>query len=407
MKAFRTIIISYTIFMIATLGAVVVLFQRMTLSVKSVASYDAQELTIYRQVWEQLNVSFLENRNTAILYAIIIWGVILVAGYLLLLSIYFLLLKPVKEMESFAAEIAKGNLDIPLPMHRQNLFGNFTVSFDLMREELRNAKRREREAEKAKREMVGELSHDLKTPVATIQATCEVMDLKSRMKLKALERELQKIQTRMEQSEELEGNERLAEVEGNIRELQENIEKIGYITKKADTINQLVGNVFRATLEDMQEIKVEPTENDSRIIEGYFNNLKEYGNIILENSIPECLVCFDRLRMEQVIDNVVGNSYKYAGTDIHVSFRETENLPTQSGAKDRYIQITIRDEGPGVSEEELPLIAQKFYRGKNTQDKQGYGLGLYLVKWYMEKQGGGMEYHNDHGFVVELWVKKV
>ena len=52
MKAFRTIIISYTIFMIATLGAVVVLFQRMTLSVKSVASYDAQELTIYRQVWE-------------------------------------------------------------------------------------------------------------------------------------------------------------------------------------------------------------------------------------------------------------------------------------------------------------------------------------------------------------------
>lgn len=111
-----------------------------------------------------------------------------------------------------------------------------------MREELRNAKRREREAEKAKREMVGELSHDLKTPVATIRATCEVMDLKSRMKLKALERELQKIQTRMEQSEELEGNERLAEVEGNIRELQENIEKIGYITKKADTINQLVGN---------------------------------------------------------------------------------------------------------------------------------------------------------------------
>ena len=50
---------------------------------------------------------------------------------------------------------------------------------------------------------------------------------------------------------------------------------------------------------------------------------------------------------------------------------------------------------------------QKFYRGKNTQEKQGYGLGLYLVKWYMEKQGGGMDYYNDNGFVVELLLKKV
>ena len=55
----------------------------------------------------------------------------------------------------------------------------------------------------------------------------------------------------------------------------------------------------------------------------------------------------------------------------------------------------------------LARITEKYFRGANTAGKDGYGLGMYLVKWYMEKQGGGLEYYNDGGFVVELLVKKV
>ena len=111
--------------------------------------------------------------------------------------------------------------------------------------------------------------------------------------------------------------------------------------------------------------------------------------------------------MEQVIDNVIGNSIKYAGTDITVSFDVTEETPDKDGTKSRFLKITIRDEGPGVDEEDLPLIIGKFSRGKNAEDKSGYGLGLYLVNFYMEKQRGGMNYYNDNGFVVELLVRKV
>ena len=442
MKAFKKLVISYTFFMLAVLAAIFLYGRGLTLSAESVASYDAQELKIYKQVWEQANLSFQKNRDAALSFGCVLWGVILLLGYLFLFFIYRLLIKPLKEMESVAGEIAKGNLDAQLPMHKWNAYGSFTESFDLMREELKASKEREQEAEKAKREMVAELSHDLKTPVATIKATCEVMDLKLTMKLENAERELSALLKEIDidgvrgegdlslkdlsaRDEELvkedtpekkeklgkEGMEetkgKLRQIEENIREIQENLEKISYITNKADTIHQLVGNVFRATLDDMQEIKVEPKEYDSRLIEGYFKSLKEYGNVILENHVPECLVYVDRLRMEQVIDNVVGNSYKYAGTDVHVSFEETESLPGKDGSQNKFIKITICDEGPGVPEEELPLLTQKFYRGKDAREKQGYGLGLYLVKWYMEKQGGGMEYHNDHGFVVELLVKKV
>ena len=267
-------------------------------------------------------------------------------------------------------------------MNKNNGFVDFTEGFDIMREELKASKAREIEAENLKREMVAELSHDLKTPIATIQATCEVLNLQAARKKDNCTPE-------------------------RLKELEDLEEKIGFITKKADMINELIKNVFRATLDDMDEIKVSVEEYGSTIIEDYFKSLKEYGNIILDNHIPECLIYMDRLRMEQVVDNIVGNSYKYAGTDIHVSFGETEEMTDKQGNKIKFLRITVKDSGPGVPESDLPLISEKYYRGNNAKERTGYGLGLYLVKNYMERQGGGMEYYNDNGFTVELLVKKV
>ena len=422
MKAIRKIIIIYSAFMLAALGVMILLWKNMKEVTNSVASYNEEELALYKKIWNNLNSNLEQGRDMMLKYVIIFWAVLLVIGIIFILVIHHFMIKPVKEMENFASEIAKGNLDVPLPIHRNNMFGSFTESFDIMREELKASKEREFEAEKAKREMVAELSHDLKTPVATIRATCEVLDLKYKKEIEKTEELLKEhgnssndVQngtgaapaTGVQPADESQNGDRNKEIETRLTNLKGNLEKIGYIYKKADTINELVGSVFRATLDDMQEIKIEPKENDSLIIESYFASLKEYGNIILDNHIPECLLIFDKLRMEQVIDNIVGNSYKYAGTDIHVSFAETEMISTAKGSKNIFIKITIRDSGPGVPEEDLPLLTEKFHRGGNAGDKQGYGLGMYLANHYMEKQGGGMEYYNDHGFVVEILVRKV
>ena len=400
MKKIRKLLIIYTIVMAAALGIMVILWKNMKTIMGSVASYNAEELEIYKKIWNNLNDNIVNGQNLMLKYMVIFWAVLLVLGYTLILIVYRFEIKPVSEMENFASEIAKGNLDVPLPIHKNNMFGNFTESFDIMREELKASKERELEAEKAKREMVAELSHDLKTPVATIRATCEVLDLIYRKDIEKLENELKAKADNFNDTDKEEAEQRLSG-------LKSNLEKIGYIYNKSDMINELVGSVFRATLDDMQEIKIEPKENESVTIESYFEGLKEYGNIIMDNHIPECLVYMDKLRMEQVIDNIVGNSYKYAGTDIHVSFDETEMVLPGNGNKASFIKITIRDAGPGVSEDDLPLLTEKFHRGSNAADKQGYGLGLYLANHYMEKQGGGMEYYNDNGFVVELLVKKV
>ena len=101
--------------------------------------------------------------------------------------------------------------------------------------------------------------------------------------------------------------------------------------------------------------------------------------------------------MQQVIDNCLNNAWKYAKTPVHVSFIEQTDG----------IRIKIRDEGEGVAEDELPLIMEKFFRGSNAKGKEGSGLGLYLAKTFMEQMKGDMEYYNENGFVVQLFIRKV
>ena len=390
MKLIKNITIAYTAIMAVALVVILRLVNGYEIAMTSVGSYSNDELEMYKKVWGQMQSNIETAQKDVMICCLGVWAFVLVIGYLFIILVYITQIKPIKDMQSVATEISKGNLDVPLPMRRGNVYGGFTESFDLMREELRASKERELAAELAKREMMAELSHDIKTPVATIQATCEVLEMIYTKKREELQQESDNYNM---------GN--------KLQEVDSTLEKIGFISNKADTINQLVGNMFRATIDDMEEIRVASVEENSRIIEGFFDNLKEYGNIILDNHIPECLVYMDKLRMEQVVDNIVGNSYKYAGTDIHVSFDEVKDIPSKDGQRNNFIKIKISDNGPGVPEDELPLVVEKYYRGNDTKDKTGYGLGLYLVNWYMEKQGGGMEYYNDDGFVVELLVKKV
>ncbi|MCR5674786.1 MAG: HAMP domain-containing histidine kinase [Lachnospiraceae bacterium] len=340
---------------------------------------------IGKVVWNDLDEHLNRTEDTYLRAAGILCAAVLICGCLLLLYLYLTFLKPVEELESFAADIAKGELDKPLPLRKDNLFGRFVEGFDIMREQLKASIRKEREAEIARKELIQGLSHDIKTPLAVIRATCEVMEVKLTRCLSAA----------------------AGAADATDAEIRDMIDKIRTISGKADTISTLMSDVMHANLEDLEKIEIAPCEEQSTLIEEFFKNLKDYGNIILDDHIYPCLVYMDRKRMEQVIDNIVSNSAKYAGTDIHVSFSEVSDMHRADGSPIRFVRVTIRDEGPGVSKEDLPLLAEKYYRGGNSAGRTGYGLGMYLARTYMEKQEGGLEFYNDNGFVVELLVKIV
>ncbi|MCR4787218.1 MAG: HAMP domain-containing histidine kinase [Lachnospiraceae bacterium] len=320
--------------------------------------------------------------------SMIFWSLTLIMGLVLLYLVYDSFVKPSRDLKAFSEELAKGNLDTALPIKKNDFFGSFTEAFDIMREELKNSRDKEMRAEIARKEMVASLSHDVKTPVAVIDATCEVSEVKLLRRLK-----------------------RLREMENpspvDIEEVEDSIDKVRTISAKAGTINSLMADLLHSSLEDSERVVVKTEEEFATLIEDYFIKIRDYGKIVIENHIPKCLLYMDRQRMEQVIDNIIGNSVKYAGTEIKVRFDDVNDMLLSNGKLGNFVRITIKDSGPGVSEDDLPLIAQKYYRGSNSAEKSGYGMGLYLVKQYMQKQGGDMEYYNDNGFTVVLMLKKV
>lgn len=280
--------------------------------------------------------------------------------FLFLLYIHHLnqrLLRPFEDLKAFALRVAGGNLDFPLPMDRLNIFGAFTESFDLMRSELKKARDQERAAEQSKRELVAQLSHDIKTPVSSIKAIAELMAVTGASK---------------KQNQQL-----------------------SIIQDKTDQINELVSNLFHATLEELQELSVSPHPIESTVLSDMIK-ASDYAQMAKTDPIPECLLSFDRLRLQQVFDNLFENSYKYAGTPLHIRFL----------LSDQYLILRLYDQGPGVSEEELPMVSKKFYRGKNAAGKSGAGLGLYISRYLISQMAGTMDFENSYpGFCVLIGLK--
>ena len=265
------------------------------------------------------------------------------------------ILRPFDILQSFATHVARGDLDLPLPMDQDAVFGAFTESFDILRTELAAARESEQRANLSKKELVASLSHDIKTPIASIKALSEWM-------MVTVENEKTKTQ-------------------------------IETVISKADQIDLLMNNLFQATMEEMQELKVEVAELSSLEV-ATLMRASDYLHRAGEFVLPECLVLADPIRLSQVFDNILSNSYKYAGTDIRISSTLDDDLV-----------IEISDSGPGVRSEDLLFLTQKYYRGENAREKSGAGLGLYISSFFMQKMQGTLECKTDTGFTVRLSLR--
>lgn len=282
-------------------------------------------------------------RAAAVFSAAILLECCVCAGYMVYL--HRTVTRPFHRLKDFAERVAGGNLDVPLEMDRQNIFGVFTESFDIMRSELKKARIAEAQANADKKELVAKLSHDIKTPVASIRAAAEVGLALSETK---------------KQRENYQG-----------------------IIGKADQINALVTNLFTATLEELSRLSVTAFDMDSRELKGMLKNADYFQRAKIPD-LPECLVCVDKLRLQQVFDNIFANSYKYADTEISVSFEKDT----------RFLHIFVEDRGGGVREEELPLLKEKYKRGSNTENIDGAGLGLYISDFFLKEMQGELMIEN-------------
>lgn len=277
--------------------------------------------------------------------------------------IYLKIIRPFIKLEKFTLEISKGNFDSPLYVERKNIFGEFTWAFDMMRNEIKYLRESEKRAVENNKTVIATISHDIKTPVASIRAYSEA--LKENM------------------DKNYERRDRYLKV----------------IIKKCDEVAKLTNDLFLHSLSDLERLKIEPELlNSKEVIGTILENMFHFNyEIQLKNNIPETKIFIDKKRLEQVFENIISNSIKYAETNKSVmEFKE----------EDGFLYCIIDDFGKGINDEDMPFIFEKFYRGKDVKDKDGAGLGLYIVKYIMEKMDGQVFLKNrQDGLRVILKIK--
>lgn len=266
------------------------------------------------------------------------------------LYVYLNILRPFDKMKDYASEIAKGNFDLPLNYERSNYFGAFTWAFDSMRKEITRSRMAEREAIENNKTVIATLSHDIKTPITSIRAYAEGLE------------------ANLDTSPERRA--RYLEV----------------MMRKCDEVTSLTNDLFLHSLSDLNMLQMKPEEFE--LVPFLKQSISEIGaeheDVLFRVSDISPVIYVDKKRINQIVENLINNSRKYAKTSITVSL-------TQSGDT---VSIHFRDKGPGIPDEDMPFITEKFYRGKNSGTENGSGLGLYIVKYIAEQSGGSMELIN-------------
>ena len=305
-------------------------------------------------------IIFINNGEDDFKRKVGVWALAFLAIFLLkdILAVFYLwkhIFDPVKRMNDFAGQIARGNLDIPVDCSAS--FGAFSESFDIMREELLYARKGEQEADKRRREVIASISHDIKNPMASIQAIAEYQSLTT-------------------------GSEELRR-------------EFDTIMQKTNQINGMIHNLHTSMLDELERLEVRPKELGSSAI-GEALRQADFKKRIKDFEIPECLVMADKVRFMQVADNIISNSYKYADTQIEVC----------SWFEDECLCISIKDFGKGVKKEEEIFLTQKYFRGQNAKEKEGSGMGMYIAEYLVKGMGGRLLCRSEENawFEVRIWL---
>ena len=324
--------------------------------------YVVEELDgkLYRIEYEQKKGSHLPLYiNISLLVMFVL--TIIVLGY-----VHNKVLKPFHSMSNLSHELAKGNLSMPIKEEKSKLFGRFLWGMDMLREKLEDNKEKELEFQKEKKTLLLSLSHDIKTPLSSIE-----------LYSKALLENLYDTQDRKDEA--------LQGIARNVKEIK------GYVDE-----------IVKATREDFLNLEVNAGEfylsEVMKVTESYYKEkLSVLHTEFQVDEYSDCILEGDKNRVVEVLQNVMENAIKYGdGKSVHISFSEEEDCKL----------INIENSGCSLKEDELPSLFDSFYRGSNSSGMKGSGLGLYICKNLMRKMDGEIFARvNENSFCVTVVIR--
>lgn len=280
--------------------------------------------------------------------------VLVLTAFLLIVWIYRGIMGPLNKMRVAARRIQTGDLDFEIPTEADDELGQLSRDLEDMRQRLKDTAEEKVAFDKENKELISNISHDLKTPVTTIKGYAEgIMD--------------------------------------GVADTPEKMDRyIRTIYNKANDMDRLINELTFYSKIDTNRIPY--TFNKINVREYFDDCVEEVGldleskNIELSyfNSVEnDVLVIADAEQLKRVINNIVGNSIKYMDKPKgYISIR----------VKDvgDFIQVEIEDNGRGIAAKDLPAIFDRFFRADASRNssKGGSGIGLSIVRKIIEDHGG-------------------
>lgn len=264
------------------------------------------------------------------------------------------IIQPLSRLKRAAEQIKEGNLDQKLSLSRKDEFGEVGDAFEEMRERLKQSLQLQLQYEENRKELISNISHDLKTPVTGVKACIEGL------------------RDGIANTEE-KRNKYIRMMDSKITELDYMIDEL-FLFSKLD-LNQ---QPFHFTQVDMsiylkeyvKELRTDP-------------QLKDVEIYLLHETSKSLYVLIDREKIQRVLQNIVNNSLRY----MEGKKKKLEIWLDDDGEE---VMISINDNGPGIEKEAMSHIFDRFYRVDPSRSKLtgGSGLGLAIVKQIMEEHGG-------------------
>ncbi len=248
--------------------------------------------------------------------------------------------KPVKQLSQATREIARGNLMVQVPVQGKDELSVLAQDFNTMSKEISKATA-------LQRELVANVSHDIRTPLTMIKGYAEtIKDLTGENPSKRNQ-------------------------------------QLDIIIDESNRLNVLVNDILDLSKLQAGQQKMNFTQFDLaqklRDIVGRYSLLESEENYQFTLSAPaHYFMVGDEVKMEQVIYNILNNAVNHTGADKKIFITlDTAELPGR---------VLIRDTGKGIAPEDLPLIWDRYYKPYKKDDRKGMGtgLGLSIVKAILE-----------------------
>ncbi len=282
--------------------------------------------------------------------------------------VYTSILHPLSKLQEATRKIRDGNLDFTLDVDEDDEIGQLCQDFEEMRIRLKENAEEKIRNDLENKELISNISHDLKTPITAIKGYVEGILDGVASSPERLEKYIRTIYNKANDMD------RLIDELTFYSKIDTN--KIPYTFSKIH-VNDYFGDCAEEVGLDLE----------SRNIEfGYFNYVDE-----------DVVVIADVEQLKRVINNIIGNSIKYLDKKkgmINIRIKDVGD----------FVQIEIEDNGRGIAAKDLPYIFDRFYRTDSSRNsaKGGSGIGLSIVRKIIENHGGRIWATSKEGVGTEM-----